>query len=552
MNDFDKEIAEIYKDMELEMIKSMKRNLGLHIAEEAKTGIEYPQWQAIKIREMRKYQRQNKSLLKNSRRGMDKDIKDHIRDEMKQGSLHEMKRFKKAKGAGYKSAVAMKDSFFKINTKKVDSLINSVHSDFARADQAILRMMNDTYRSTIFKFGMYVSNGVYTEKQAYDAAVKDFLSRGLNCIEYKDGRRVNIADYTSMAIRTVNQRAYMAGEGEVRKQLGETLVIISHHATSCPLCQPFENKVLIDDVYSGGKADDGDYMLLSQAMAEGLFHPRCRHGLGTYYPELEDIVHYDTEENRVNEYGTDKLNQAHVENMIQKYKRLIVGSIDPANIAKYQAKLDEWENKKAQLGVANSENSGIIAMEKRLPDGLNESFAVDWSVVDSEKYKDSIKIISSKPKVYKGIQTRMRWALRNRDGMQTEELYAISLDTGSEIGRITNQQINSGVVRTDKFDKSIKAAKKRNERVLLIHNHPKGLPPSVEDINALFDSKNVCGITIGHNGSIYYYSSPAEKIFKEDWNIAMRHFKNYSEQTAMEKTIELLSRKYEFEYKKIH
>ena len=360
MNDFDKEIAEIYKDMELEMIKSMKRNLGLHIAEEAKTGLEYPQWQAIKIREMRKYQRQNKSLLKNSRRGMDKDIKDHIRDEMKQGSLHEMKRFKEAKGAGYKSAVAMKDGFFKINTKKVDSLINSVQSDFSKANTAVLRMMNDTYRSTIFKYGMYVSNGVYTEKQAYDAAVKDFLSRGLNCIEYKDGRRVNIADYTSMAIRTVNQRAYMAGEGEVRKQLGETLVIISHHATSCPLCQPFENKVLIDDVYSGGKADDGDYMLLSQAMAEGLFHPRCRHGLGTYYPELEDIVHYDTEENRVNEYGTDKLNQAHVENMIQKYKRLIVGSIDPANIAKYQAKLDEWENKKAQLGVANSAYSDII------------------------------------------------------------------------------------------------------------------------------------------------------------------------------------------------
>lgn len=194
--------------------------------------------------------------------------------------------------------------------------------------------------------------------------VKDFLSRGLNCIEYKDGRRVNIADYTSMAIRTVNQRAYMAGEGEVRKQLGETLVIISHHATSCPLCQPFENKVLIDDVYSGGKADDGDYMLLSQAMAEGLFHPRCRHGLGTYYPELEDIVHYETEDNKLNEYGTEGLNLAHIENMIQKYKRLTAGSIDPENIAKYQAKLDEWENKKAQLCVVNSENSGIISTSR--------------------------------------------------------------------------------------------------------------------------------------------------------------------------------------------
>lgn len=364
MSDFDKEIAEIYKDMELKMIESLKRNLGLHLAEEVEAGIDYPQWQAIKIRELRKYQRHNKMLLKNSTRGMAKDIKDHIRDEMKQGSLHEMKRFKEAKGAGYKSAVAMKDGFFKINTRKVDALINSVQSDFSRANKAVLRMMNDTYRSTIFKYGMYVSNGVYTEKQAYDAAVKDFLSRGINCIEYKDGRRVNIADYTSMAIRTVNQRAYMAGEGEFRKYLGETLVIISHHATSCKLCQPFENKVLIDDVYSGGTPDDGDYMLLSQAMAEGLFHPRCRHGLGTYYPELEDIVHYETEDNKLNEYGTEELNRAHVENMIQKYKRLTVGSIDPANIAKYQARLNEWERRKVQLGIANSENSGIILPSK--------------------------------------------------------------------------------------------------------------------------------------------------------------------------------------------
>lgn len=349
MSDFDKEIAEIYKDMELKMIESMKRNLGVHLAEEVESGIDYPQWQAIKIRELRKYQRHNKMLLKNSTRGMAKDIKDHIRDEMKQGSLHEMKRFKEAKGAGYKSAVAMKDGFFKINTRKVDALINSVQSDFSRADKAVLRMMNDTYRSTIFKYSMYVTNGVYTEKQAYDAAVKDFLSRGINCIEYKDGRRVNIADYTSMAIRTVNQRAYMAGEGEFRKYLGETLVIISSHATSCKLCKPFENKVLIDDVYSGGTPDDGDYMLLSQAMAEGLFHPRCRHGLGTYFPEIEDIVHYETEENKLNEYGTEELNRAHIENMIQKYKRLTIGSIDPANIAKYRARLNEWEKRKTEI-----------------------------------------------------------------------------------------------------------------------------------------------------------------------------------------------------------
>ena len=412
MSDFDKEIAEIYKDMELKMIESMKRNLGSHLAEEDEAGIDYPQWQAIKIRELRKYQRHNKMLLKNSTRGMAKNIKDHIRDEMKQGSLHEMKRFKEAKGAGYKSAVAMKDGFFKINTRKVDALINSVQSDFSRADKAVLRMMNDTYRSTIFKYGMYVTNGVYTEKQAYDAAVKDFLSRGINCIEYKDGRRVNIADYTSMAIRTVNQRAYMAGEGEFRKELGETLVIISKHATSCKLCKPFENKVLIDDVYSGGTPDDGDYMLLSQAMAEGLFHPRCRHGLGTYYPELEDIVHYETEDNKLNEYGTEELNRAHVENMIQKYKRLTVGSIDPANIAKYQTKLNEWEKRKTEIKSNPAAETVDIETKKYYNLSTDREQFSRYKATLKElfpsKFEDFQKIKYGDPELWKSLKAKYR------------------------------------------------------------------------------------------------------------------------------------------------
>lgn len=412
MSDFDKEIAEIYKDMELKMIESMKRNLGSHLAEEDEAGIDYPQWQAIKIRELRKYQRHNKMLLKNSTRGMAKNIKDHIRDEMKQGSLHEMKRFKEAKGAGYKSAVVMKDGFFKINTRKVDALINSVQSDFSRADKAVLRMMNDTYRSTIFKCGMYVTNGVYTEKQAYDAAVKDFLSRGINCIEYKDGRRVNIADYTSMAIRTVNQRAYMAGEGEFRKELGETLVIISSHATSCKLCKPFENKILIDDVYSGGTPDDGDYMLLSQAMAEGLFHPRCRHGLGTYYPELEDIVHYETEDNKLNEYGTEEFNRAHIENMIQKYKRLTVGSIDPANIAKYKAKLNEWEKRKTEIKSNPATETVDIETKKYYNLSTDREqfsrYKATLKEIFPSKFEDFQKIKYGDPELWKSLKAKYR------------------------------------------------------------------------------------------------------------------------------------------------
>lgn len=361
MNDFDKQIAEIYREMELHLIQSMKRNLALHVAEEGKIGITYPQWQAIKLKELKRYQRQNKRIVDKYTRGLSKEIAQHMKDELDQGAMSQFKLHKEALGAGYKSAKLMKDSFFKVDDRAVSALIDSLQNDMATANSAVLRMVNDVYRETIFKSAMFVKNDVCTEKQAYDMAIKSFLEKGINCIQYKDGRRVNIADYAEMAVRTVSQRAHLAGQGEFRKEIGRTLILISRHNTACELCKPFEHKVLIDDVYSGGKPEDGDYMLLSEAMKLGLYHPRCRHGCGTYYPELEEINHYETEDNKLNEYSDDKIDAAHVENMIQKYKRLSLGSTLSENVVKYSEKLKYWENLRQPKTVDNIAESGIIS-----------------------------------------------------------------------------------------------------------------------------------------------------------------------------------------------
>ena len=94
----------------------------------------------------------------------------------------------------------------------------------------------------------------------------------------------------------------------------------------------------------------------------------CRH----YYPDLEDINGYETTDNRLNEYGDEELNRAHIENMVQRYRRLMIGSLAPDNIAKYQERLNEWEKrlngfennevnaKNEQISVEKLENSGII------------------------------------------------------------------------------------------------------------------------------------------------------------------------------------------------
>ncbi len=179
------------------------------------------------------------------------------------------------------------------------------------------------------------------------------------------------------------------------------------------------------------------------------------------------------------------------------------------------------------------------------------SFGVNWEKVQSKEYRISLENLSENLKVVDSIEIRAKWALNNRNGLNTEELYAISLDTGEEIASILGQQIEFGVQRTEPFIRKLKEAEKNGEKILLLHNHPRGLPPSSGDLNALVGSKNISGITVGHDGSIYYYTRPNKAISSFDFDIAMRRYKMYTETTGMEKALEDLSEEYGFIFKKL-
>lgn len=213
----------------------------------------------------------------------------------------------------------------------------------------------------------------------------------------------------------------------------------------------------------------------------------------------------------------------------------------------------EWYGRYVEGGeLTDGANGGIIIEKEELPRRMKEgSTAVNWPVIQSEEYSEKFTKLSADEKVSSAIETRAKWALNNRDGKNTEELYAVSLADGREITRITDQHFDSAVKRTPKFTRELNIADESGEQILLLHNHPRGLPPSISDINALLGNKNVSGITIGHNGSVYRYTRPNKEIPLDEWNIAMKHFKEYSETTAMEKTLEILSRKFEFVFEKI-
>lgn len=356
MNDY--EIKKLYEDMEMHLIKSMKRNLGRHLTEENEVGFKFPQWQAEKLKELKRYQRENKKIIGRYILGLDKEVSEHLQNELKQGSINAIKQYNKILGDDLKPSEIMNKSFFRTNDKKVNNLIKVVNNDLKTANTSALRMANDQYRQIIHKSAFFVGNGAFTEKQAtamavdeisekklttlaVDEASKNFLAGGLNCIEYSDGRRVNIASYSQMAIRTASLRSQLMGEGDFRASIGRTLVKVTTHGGACPLCTKWQGRVLVDDVYSGGKAD-GKHTLLSEAMAQGFLHPNCRHGITTYYPELEE----DDEEviepvNEEQEETQQYLNYA--TRNVKKYGRLEKGSLAPENISNYKNKKSKWE-----------------------------------------------------------------------------------------------------------------------------------------------------------------------------------------------------------------
>lgn len=358
-NEYD--IKTIMEEIEQDLIARMKRTLWSHKEDEKAKGFDWPQWQALKIKQFEEYKNANKEMFNEKTKGLNRYIYKHMKDQFKEGASRTNKEAIKA-GFIKREDSQLGGSFFGLNHRKLDTLIKSTKEDMKDVKYATLRMANDQYRQIIYKAQVYANTGAGTVKQAIDMATKDFLARGFNCIEYKDGSRHNIADYCDMAIRTANKRANLMGEGEMRKKLGNPLVYISKHGGACDQCTPWEGRVYIDDVWSGGKAEDGQYPLLSTAIEGGLFHPRCQHGVSTYYEGINDEPEEVTQAKH-NHDKEDKYTQ-YLQQRQKQYERLAIGSLLPENVLNYQNKAKELQNQIESSKIDTNKSETIKQLEK--------------------------------------------------------------------------------------------------------------------------------------------------------------------------------------------
>lgn len=346
------DITEAFKRIEDELIASMIRNMDRHRAEEMKEGLNWTMWQAEQLQALERYKKVNQKKYSKEFASINDQVKALLQQSRATGSMQQEIAILKAIQDGFEGASkvspAMSAQFFRLNDRKLDALIRATTNDLQKAEHAILRMSNDQYRKAIFNAQVYANTGAGTYEKAVDMATKDMLSSGLCCVEYKNGARHSLEDYADMAVRTATKRAYLQGEGEKRREWGITTVIMNKRGNPCPLCLPFCGKVLIDDVWSDGKQEDGPHMLMSAAMAAGLYHPRCQDGHTTYFEGVSEPPEASYTRKEIAEIEASNKREAqqqYADRQARKYERLASNSLDEDNQRTYRKKEKTWHKK---------------------------------------------------------------------------------------------------------------------------------------------------------------------------------------------------------------
>lgn len=343
------DVSRAFERIENELLESMTRNLKKHKAEETELGIEWTQWQAIQLEELHRFKQEAAKKYGLEFKSMNKKIRETIANASLQGASDEELNVLKALEKGYvlKRERGLSAGFFQTNQKRLDALMNAVEHDMKTAQTAVLRYANDQYRRIIFQSQVAASSGALTYEKAVDMATSDFLKNGINCITYSNGAVHNIVSYADMAVRTASKRAYLMGEGQKRQEWGISTVILNKRFNACPLCMPFEGKVLIDDVWSGGTSKDGPYPLMSSAMAAGLYHPNCKDKHSTYFEGIsskpESRYYEEKPVIKERQLIENKLN--HAKRQAKSYNRLAKNSLDAENQETYRARATEWRDK---------------------------------------------------------------------------------------------------------------------------------------------------------------------------------------------------------------
>lgn len=423
------DIAAIFEWIELLLIASLKRNLARHKDEEEQEGFTWSAWQAEKLRGINTFRRQSRAIMDRYKDQIDDETRQLLEEQFEEGmngAIQELEEAQPEKPAKQpepqpqteeptatepaptkppsegeppaeitveampepvtpEPVINTEPQSFGVDRTKMDKLIEDVTQLEEQIETAALRMTDDVYRQTVNRVQLAMASGAISYEKAVDMAVADFLAQGINCIEYRDGRRVNIADYVRMVLRTTSTRAALQGKSERWKAQGYDTVLVSAYGMCSKTCLPWQGRVYINDAFMDWQGEtkyEGDvkygrseycgkwFPLLSSAIGEGLFHPNCRHSINLYIDGVTDLpqpVDNTVDERRYKEEQELRAKEREV----RKAKRKVEGSLAPEDVKKAKAELQEAQkNVRDYINETNTAEGERVLVRKPIQEKI--------------------------------------------------------------------------------------------------------------------------------------------------------------------------------------
>jgi hypothetical protein len=240
----------------------------------------------------------------------------------------------------------------------VDRLAQAVIADTGPVYLRMLRVSMDTYRDVIGRAAAAPLLGAQTRRQAAQSALDEFAARGVRGFVDSRGRSYELRTYVEMAMRTATARAALDAHSDRLGAAGVELVLVSQAPEECPLCRPWERKILARtgapgarDVQVEHATEDGEMVTvhvagsLPEARAAGLMHPNCRHTASAYLPGVSRIPAVQPSR------GTyeDTQRQRYYERQIRKWKRLTDAAMDEATAKARRARVRAYQARVREL-----------------------------------------------------------------------------------------------------------------------------------------------------------------------------------------------------------
>lgn len=180
--------------------------------------------------------------------------------------------------------IQTKEGFNRVHQEAIRALVDDTAKAFgesmtgvARSAQLLLgRVTRDLITQKIAE-GVIGGKALKEVKAMIKAQLQE---QGLDALIDKGGRAWTLDRYAEMLYRT---KAVEARNRGLINRLAENdydLVQVSSHASSCPLCIPWQGQVLSITGKTPG------YTTLTEAESQGLFHPNCRHAINAMTPSL--------------------------------------------------------------------------------------------------------------------------------------------------------------------------------------------------------------------------------------------------------------------------